>query len=231
MKPNTVIGARLLTILELRLRDRGPKIDVPQRRSLDLVCDPALEKAEERQLRHALRRLLDRRVRHRPVDGETEMTPQVLERLLVVGGEADAQLNEVGTRNRNRMLTWLVRRLERRIVWKRWIASHTVEVLHAPFGRQAVVVPSHRIEHGLAAHPLKTRNDVGVSKRKDVSDVKRAADSRRRGIDRKDLRARTAAVKAVRARFVPSSVPLLFESFEGRLVGKRYRVGIVSSVG
>ena len=56
-------------------------------------------------------------------------------------------------------LARLGRRLEGRIVRQRRIAAHAEVVLHAPLGRQAVVVPAHRIEDGLAAHPLEAGDE------------------------------------------------------------------------
>ena len=202
---DAVIGARLLAILELRLRDGRAEVHVPQRRRFELIREAALEQAQERQLRDALRAPVDRRVGHRPVDRQAEIAPQVLERLLVLGGQPRAQLDEVRTRHRDRLLAGLVRRLERRIVRQRRIAADAEVVLHAALGRQAVVVPSHRIEHGLAAHPLEARDDVGVGVGEDVADVQRAADRRRRRVDRVDLGARPACDRSGRRRRLPSA--------------------------
>ena len=85
---NPVIGARLLAILELRLRHRGAEVHVPQRRRLELIRDAALQQPQERRLRHPLRAAVDRGVGHRPVHRQAEVPPQVLERLLVFGGQA-----------------------------------------------------------------------------------------------------------------------------------------------
>ena len=54
-EPDAMIGAGQLAILELGLRDRGPEVDVPERRRLDLIGQPALQQAQERELRDALR--------------------------------------------------------------------------------------------------------------------------------------------------------------------------------
>ena len=75
-KRDAVIGARPFPILELGLRDRRPEVHVPQRRRLELIREAAIEQAEKRELRHALRRAADRRVRHRPVDRQAEVAPQ-----------------------------------------------------------------------------------------------------------------------------------------------------------
>src|SRR5439155_7905109 len=81
---DAVVRAGGLAVLELRLRDGGSEVDVPQRRRFHLVREPALEEMQERQLRDALGALADRRVGHRPVDGQTEMLPQILESPLVL---------------------------------------------------------------------------------------------------------------------------------------------------
>src|ERR1700680_2643668 len=99
------------------------------------------------------------------------MLPEVLEDLLVFRREARAELDEIRPRHRDRLLPRLVGRHERGVVWQRWIAADAVVVLYPALGRQSVVVPSHRIEDGLPAHPLKAGDDVGVGVRKDVTDV------------------------------------------------------------
>ena len=113
---DAMVGARLLAILELGLRDGGAEIDVPERRRLELIREPALEEAQERQLRHALRPSVDRRVGHRPVDRQPEVAPQMLEDLLVLRRQPGAQLDEVRARDRDRLLAGLLRRDERRVV-------------------------------------------------------------------------------------------------------------------
>ena len=71
------------------------------------------------------------------------------------------------------------------------IAPHPVVALHAPLGRQAVVVPPHWVEHGLPTHPLETRDEVGVREGEHVADVERPADGRRRRVDREHFAAGT----------------------------------------
>ena len=170
-KANAVIRAGLFAILELCLSDRGPEIDVPERRRFELIREAFPHETQERQLRQPLRTTANRRVRHRPVDRQAEVSPQVLEGLLVFRRQPRAQLDEIRARYRNRMLTWFLRRREAGLVGQRRIAADAEVVLHAAFCRQPVVIPSHRIEHGLAAHPLKPRDDIGVRVGEDVADV------------------------------------------------------------
>ena len=119
-----------------------------------------------------------------------------------------------GRETGDRLLARFLRRLKRRIVGQRRIAADAEVVLHAALGRQAVVVPSHRIEHGLAAHALKARDDVGVGVGEDVSDVERAADGRRRRVDRVDVAPGAAAIEAIHAGLVPAAHPLRLEPLE-----------------
>ena len=98
VEADRVVRAGQLAVLELGLRDRGAEVDVPQRRRLGLVRLAAGEVAEERPLRRPLRVVADRRVGQRPVDRQPGGPPQLLERLLVLGGEPLAQLDEVAPR-------------------------------------------------------------------------------------------------------------------------------------
>ena len=216
---DAVHGARHLAVLELRLRDRRAEVDVPQGRRFELIRLAAAHQAQERQLRDALRVLADRRVGQRPVDRQAEMAPELLERALVLGRQPRAELDEVGPRDRQRRLRRLGRRRERRVVRQRRIAPHAVVVLHAPLGRQPVVVPAHRIEHRAPAHPLKARDDVGVREREHVPDVQRSAHRRRRRVDRVHALARHGAIERVGAILLPAGLPLLFEPLERGLVG------------
>ena len=161
----------------------------------------------------------DGRVGHRPVNRQAKVAPQLFERLLVLHREPCAQLDEVRARHREWVLAGFLRRYERGVERQRRIAAHPKIVLHAPLGRQAVVVPSHRIEHGLPPHALETGDDVGVGVGEDVTDVQRAAHRRRRGVDRKDLGARPRAIEAIERIGVPALGPFLLETLERWLVG------------
>ena len=62
-EPDAMVGAGLFTILELRLCDSRAEIDVPQRWSLELIGDAAIEQPQECRLRDSLRATVDRCVR------------------------------------------------------------------------------------------------------------------------------------------------------------------------
>src|SRR5204862_305423 len=78
----------------------------------------------------------------------------------------------------------LAGRLEIRVVGQRRIAADLEEVLHPALGGQAVVVPAHRVDHRLAAHPLEPRDQVGVRVREEAAQVQGPGYGGRRGGDR-----------------------------------------------
>ncbi len=215
-----VVRRRELAVFELGLRDRGAVVDIPERRCFGLVRLTASEVAEERALRCPARALADRRVRHRPVDGETEPAPQLLELLLVLDDELVAQRDEVLAADREGALVGLLRRDEVRVVRQRRIAAHAVVVLHPALGGQTVVVPTHRVEDLGAAHPAKAGDRVGLRVPEHRAHVERPAHRRRRGVDRVDLGARLRPVEPVGAVRFPARRPLLLEPVQARLLGE-----------
>ena len=94
-----MVGPGHLAVLEFGLGDGRLEVHVPQRGRFHLVGLAAAKQPQERKLRHALRRRRDGGVGHRPVDREPEVLPQVLEDLLVLDRERDAQLDEVRPRH------------------------------------------------------------------------------------------------------------------------------------
>ena len=111
------------------------------------------------------------------------------------------------------------RRLEPLDVGLRRVAPHAVVVLHAALGRQAVVVPPHRVEDGLAAHALVAGDGVGVGVAEHVAHVQRSADGGRRRVDGEHAVAGRRRVEAVRAIGVPLGGPAFLDAVERRLVG------------
>ena len=228
IEPQPVIRTLALAIFELGLGDGRPKIHVPQRRRFELIRKPLLEQVQKADLRDTLRALVDRRVGHRPVDRQTEISPQMLERFFVFLRQPLAELDEIGPRDREGLFGGLRRRLKGRIVGQRWIAAHAVIVLNPSLSGKAVVVPPHRVEHFSATHPLESRNDVGMRVREDMTDMQRSADGRRRRVDRIDVIARFGAVEAERAVCVPPRLPFRLEPLERRLFRNARRIAVSS---
>ena len=83
--------------------------------------------------------LVDRGVQMVPVDAQAEPAEQRFEDLLVDLDQLVAQLEEVGARDRDRvmLLGWVTaeRRLELGLVRLAGVAPHAVVVLHPPLGR------------------------------------------------------------------------------------------------
>src|SRR5690606_3555401 len=136
------------------------------------------------------------------------------------GGEPLAQLDEVPPGDGDLALgVGLGGRGEVRVVGDRRVAADAVVVLHPALGGQAVVVPAHRVEHGLAAHPLVAGDQVGVGVGEGVADVQRPRDRRRGGVDGVDLVAGLGAVETVDAGLVPYVDPFRLDAVERRLFG------------
>ncbi len=91
-----VVCAGLLAVLHLGLGHRRLVVDVPQRGCLRGVGLAARQVVQEHALARAATAVVDGRVAQGPVDREPEAPPQVLEGLLVLGGELVAQRDEVG---------------------------------------------------------------------------------------------------------------------------------------
>ena len=173
-----VVGARHLLVLELGLGDGGLEGDVPQRRRLDLVRLTGVQVVEERQLADAPAVVVDRLVGAGPVDRQPEATEQPLEGLLILDRELDAQFDEVGPADGDGRaladgfrVAGIVGGGEVGVVGQRRVAADTEVVLNTPFGGQAVVVPSHRVEDLAAGHALIPGDRVGVGVAEDVADV------------------------------------------------------------
>ena len=228
-----VVEARIFARFQFGLGHCGLERHVPQTRSVLLIRFATGQVAQERLLGHALRMLADGVVGLRPVDGQAEGAPQRLELLLVLGGELLAQLDEVLTGDRHLVLgvdllavRTLERRHEIRIVLQGRIHAHAVIVLHTAFGRQAVVVPAHRVEHVVAVHALETCDHIGVRVGEHVADVQVARNGGRRGIDGINGLTVAGALELVDSALVPDSAPLVFETVHADLVGQRREVRV-----
>ena len=100
-----MVGAGTLAVLDLGLGDGRAVVDVPERRGLGAVGLAASEVAQERELAGAPADVVDRRVEQRPVVREPEAPEQLLEHRLVGGGQLVAELDEVGPRDRDFLVT------------------------------------------------------------------------------------------------------------------------------
>ena len=226
---DAVIGARVLPGLQFRLRHRRLERDVPHGWGETQVGLAAGEIAHEGPLGHDLRGRGDRGVEGVPVDGQSEIPPQILEDLLVDGGQFLAQLDEVASRDGHLAFRIrLGRGSEILVVGKRRVAAHTVVVLDAAFGGQTVVVPAHRVEHLLAAHPLVAGDGVGVGVAEDVAHVQRSGDRRWWGVDGEHLLTGCRAPERVGAVLTPYPSPFALETLESGFSGQSGIVGRVS---
>ncbi len=183
-----VVVAGVLLRLQLGLGDRGLEGDVPERGGLLQVGLVAGQVAQERALRGDPAVLADGAVQVVPVDGQPDLAEERLERHLVLGGEALAELDEVLPPDRHLPLgVGLLRRGEVGVVGDRRVAADAEEVLHPALGGQAVVVPADRVEDRLAPHPLVAGDQVLLRVGADAPEVQRAGGGRRRRVDRVDL--------------------------------------------
>ena len=225
LEGDAVVARGPLAVHQLGLGDRGAEVDVPQGRGHRGGDLAARQQLEEAALGDGLGVARDRRVLEAPVDRDAQVAPDVLEDLLVEGGELDAELDEVAPRNGQLRLRGRRGGLEVGVVGERGLAAHPEVVLHAPLGRQAVVVPAHGVEDPLAAHAPVARHDVGVGVAEDVADVQRARHRGGRGVDRVDLVARGGAVEVVGPLGVPALHPGGLEAVDagsfGDLAGRR----------
>ena len=228
-----VVEARVFAGLKLGLSHCGLEGHVPQAGGVLLVGLAAGKVAQEGLLSHAPRVLTDGVVGLRPVDGQTQLAPQGLKQLLILSSQTLAQLDEVLAGNRHLILgvnllaiSAFKRRLEVRVVRQRHVHAHAIVVLHAALGRQAVVIPTHRVEHVVAAHALVARNHIGVRVREHVTHVQRTGDGGRRGVDGVDGLAVAGVAEFVGAVFIPDGAPLVLKSVHADLVGQRGEVGV-----
>ena len=206
-----------LTVLHLGLSHRGLKVNVPQRWRLAGIRLAAGKVAQEGPLSDPAGMVIDRRVREGPINRETQRPPQPFEDLLVLSSEHVAQLYEVSPRDGVPAAS-LLGGHECCIVGHGRIASHAVVVLNPALGRQAVVIPTHRVEDLEAPHPFESSERIGLHVPKDRAHVQRPADGGRRRVDRVDLRALVAAVEPVGAVLFPALVPPGFQARQRRLL-------------
>jgi hypothetical protein len=182
-----VEGAPLRAVLDLGLGDRSPEVHVPQGRGLDLIDVAAAVEVEEAPLGQPPAAGADRGVLEAPVHGQAQLLPEILEGLLVLGGEGQAQLDEVRPGDPTGRL--LPRRLvrhgkgEARLVGNARLTPDVVVVLDPALGGKAVVVPPHRVEAVLPGHSVEAGKHVGLRVAEHVADVERARHRRGWSVD------------------------------------------------
>ena len=220
-----VVGAGPLAVLHLGLRHGGLVVDVPQRRRFGRVGLTPGQVAQEHALARPPAPVVDGGVAQLPVDREADAAPQCLEGAFVVGRQLVAQRDEVGPADRGVLGTRLLRGHEVGVVGQRRVAGHAEIGLHPAFGRQAVVVPPHGVEHLPAPHAPVAGDGVGLHVAEDRSHVQRPRHRRRGGVDGEDLVPRGTGVEPVGALLVPRGGPTLLQAVEGRLVGDPGRAG------
>ena len=205
-----VVGAGTLPVFQLGLGHRSAEGHVPQAGGLALVGLAPGQVAEEGPLGGPAAALVDGGVGEAPVDGQPKAAPQLLEGLLVGGGELHAQLHEVVPGDGELVLAGFVGGLEVGVVGEGGVAADAEVVLYPALGGQAVVVPAHGVIHLLASHAVESGEGVGVGVAEDVADVEGAADGGGWGVDGVHLVAEGGAVEAVRAVGLPDFVPFGF---------------------
>ena len=205
-------------VLQFGLRHGGAERDVPQARGLGLVGLAASQVAQEGPLRHPPAALVDGGVGEAPVHRHPEAPVQVLERPLVGGGELQAQVDEVPPADRDRF-GGIGGRFEVLVMGHRQVAAHAEEVLHPALGGQAIVVPTHRVEHLQPPHPLVAGHTVGLRVAEHVPDVQSPTNGWRRSVDGENLRPPPPTIEPVDPLRLPPGTPPRLQPLQSRPLG------------
>ena len=200
-------------VLDLGLGDSGLEVDVPHIGRLEVIDLSLFHQIEEAELRDLPAVVVDGRVLLGPIEGQSEVAPQVFERLLVLGRDQPARLDEVAAGDLLDLLALAAFgvRLPVGIVGQVGVATDAEQVLHPALGGQPVVVPAHREGDVLADHPLVAHQQIFVGVAENVTYVQRAGDRRRRGVDHEGLIAGNGGIPSVDAPLVPALPPLLLD--------------------
>ena len=208
-----VVDALHSAVLDLGLRDGGLEVDLPHRGGRAGVRLTPDEVAQKAALRDAPAMVINRGVGEAPVDRKAHLAPLPLEIVLEFAGQALAELDEIAARNRSAVrVTGLDHQIG--VVGQRRVALNAEVVLHPTLGRQAVVVPAHRVENGTSAHAVEPGHRVDLQVAESGAQVEESADGRRRGIDAVDARTRSPTIEAVGGIRLPHRVPLRLEPVE-----------------
>ncbi len=210
-KAQLMVRAAQRPVLRLGLGHGRSEVHVPHGGSFDVVDVSFPEQVEEARLGDSAAPLVDGRVLEGPIHRQAEALPERLEGLLVLGGEGQAELDEVGPRHPPRRRLRAVAAMsddEALFIGHRGLAAHVEMVLDAALGGQTVVVPPHRIEDVSPRHPPVSGEDVGLGVAEHVADVERARDRRGRRVD-EEFRGRCVLPEGVGGRFLPGPRPAL----------------------
>ena len=101
------------------------------------------------------------------------------------------------------------------IIRKSGIAADPKKILDSSLGRQAVIVPPHRVEHFGTAHALIPSNSVCMGVTEYMPDMQGSTHCRWRGIDAKNFFPAFTPVELVDAVLFPYFVPFGFKAFNG----------------
>ena len=217
-----VISAGHFPVLKLGLGHGGAEGDIPQRGGFGHVGVAGRKVRQEPALGHRTGVVVDGAVRQDPVNRQAQRLEQVLKDLLVLDGELFAEFDEVLAgdhigitlvfgRGSGRPVVGVVRGLR--------IATHTVVVLHAALGGEAVVVPAHRVEDVFAAHALEAGQHVRLRVGEHVPHVQRPGRGRRGSVNGVHLLPRGLTVELVGPLGEPALGQGFFKSLQNGLVG------------
>src|SRR5579863_1160835 len=103
-------------------------------------------------------------------------------------------------------------------------------ILNASLCREAVVVPSHRIEDALAAHALEARDQVGLRVRKNMAHMQGAGDGGWRRVDGKALLPGGRLGVSIHTQLVPARLPGSLRRLGIKVLGQLRNVHEFNSV-
>ena len=223
-----VVRAGQVLVDHFGLGHRTLKVDVPHGWRFVGVDFALVVQVEEGCLGDLATMIVDRLVFLLPIHRQRQPPPEFAVVLFVLVDEAVTGFDEVAPGNQTRRLLAIfgARLFEFEVffIGRMRVATHVIVVLHPALGREAVVVPTHRVVDIHAAHALVARHHVSVGIRKDMTDVQRTRRSRGRRVDDEGFVARAIRVPAVNAAVFPFGDPALFDFFCFEVLSQR--VGI-----
>ena len=193
-----------------------------------MINMPFFIQIEKAELREMAAMVVNRGVLLLPIHRQADAPPEFHERFFVLFRQFQAEFDKIFAGKLKRVMfagfRACVFALKIFDVWDFRVAGDMEIVLHAAFGRQAVVVPAHRIENIHAQHPFVADNHVGMRVAENMPHVERTGDGRRRRIHDKGLFARHGSVITINLLFLPKTIPALFGFGGVKMFGKGLRV-------